>query len=576
MSVERAQRRLAAILAADVVGYSRLMGADEGGTLARLKALRAEVFDPETATHNGRIVKTTGDGVLVEFASAVDAVECDGAVQPEDQRIELRIGINLGDIIVDDDDIYGDGVNIAARMEGLADAGGVRISGTVFDQVRGKLDLAFDDLGTREVKNIAEPVRVYGVALGEGAGATGAAATPAPSNKPSIAVMPFANMSGDVEQEYFADGITEDLITDLSKVSGLFVIARNSSFAYKGQALDLRRVGRELGVRHVLEGSVRKAGGRVRINAQLIDAATGGHLWAERYDGELDDIFTLQDEITEKIVTALEASLTPSEQARAGHRLTNDIEAYDFFLQARRQMSLFTPESMAEAVALCEKAIEIDPGFAAASGFVAFPLQCTATFLWPGHEDALDRGLKFAENAVALDESLGLAHMGLGWTHLFRHDHDDAIESFERATALDPNTAEPYAYYAECLNYAGDPEKGIEFSEKALRFDPTLPPNCAFHLGHSHFLLGNDDDALRFVGSAIDRAPTFPYAHVIMAALHAERNRMEDAAREVATSLELVPGFTVENLVRIYPYRGPDMRERFQAGLLKAGFPEGG
>ena len=547
---------------------------------------------PAGATaHNGRIVKTMGDGVLVEFASAVDAVECaiavqqalawQGTVQPEDQRIELRIGINLGDVIIDGNDIYGDGVNIAARMEGLADAGGVRISGTVFDQVRGKLDFVFDDLGTREVKNIAEPVRVYGVELGDDTVAAPRSAIetvkfPASRDKPSIAVMPFANMSGDAEQEYFADGITEDLITDLSKISGLFVIARNSSFAFKGQALDLRRIGDELGVGHVLEGSVRKAGGRVRINAQLIDAATGGHLWAERYDGELDDIFTLQDEITEKIVGALKASLTPSEQDRAGRRLTNDIEAYDLFLQARKQHALFTPRSSTASVALCEKAIEIDPSFAAASGFIAFPLQCIATFMWPGHEDALDRGLKYAENAVALDESLGLAHLWLGWTQLFRHDQAAAIPSFERAIALDPNTAEPYAYYAECLNLAGDPESAIELIQKALRFDPTLPPNCSFHLGHSHMLLRDYEEAIRYIGSAIDRSPTFPFAHVVMAVLYGELDRTDDAAREVATTLELVPQYTSEILAGTIPYGTPDMRVRFLAGLRKARFPDGG
>ena len=260
----------------------------------------------------------------------------------------------------------------------------------------------------------------------------------------------------------------------------------------------------------------------------------------------------------------------------AGRRLTNDIEAYDLFLQARKQHALFTPQSLTASVALCEKAIEIDPNFAAASGFAAFPLQCIATFLWPGHEDALDRGLKYAENAVALDESLGLAHLWLGWTQLFRHDHDAAIPSLERAIALDPNTAEPYAYYAECLNFVGDPELAIEMIRKALRFDPTLPPNCAFHLGHSHVLLRDYDEAIRYIGSAIALAPTFPFAHVVMAVLYSELDRTDDAAREVATTLELVPQYTSKIISDIVPYGTPDMRERFHAGLCKAGFPDGG
>ena len=369
-------RRLAAVLAADMVGYSRLMGADEAGTIARQRTVYAEVIDPAIAGHGGRIVKTTGDGLLAEFPSVVDAVACAVAMQtglagretdrPDDQRMRYRMGINLGDIVIEGDDILGDGVNIAARLEGLAEAGGICISGDVYRQVRNKLDLAFEDLGEQRVKNIAEPVRTYriGLAVGAGARPPRAGEPQVAPDKPSIAVLPLNNMSGDPEQAYFADGITEDIITDLSKISGLFVIARNSSFAYKGQSADRRQVSRELGVRFVLEGSVRKAGGRVRINAQLIDGPSGGHLWAERYDRDLEDIFAVQDEVTLSIVEALKVELTSGEQSRRAGRDKVDPEAYDHLVRARTCLHRFTAESMVECRDAAERALELDPGLA--------------------------------------------------------------------------------------------------------------------------------------------------------------------------------------------------------------------
>jgi TolB-like protein len=374
-------RRLAAILAADVAGYSRLMGADEEGTLERLKALRRELLDPTIAEHHGRIVKTTGDGVLVEFASVVDAVRCAVAVQqamPErntgvaaDNRIELRIGINLGDVIVEGDDLYGDGVNIAARIEALADAGGVFVSNTVHDHVRDRLPFVFEDLGDQQVKNIARPVRVYRVRDAPAAAKTPSAPVLPLPDKPSIAVLPFANMSGDPEQEYFADGMVEEIITALSRIRWLFVIARNSSFTYKGQAVDVKQVGRELGVRYVLEGSVRKAGNRVRITAQLIDATNGAHLWADRFDGSLEDVFDLQDKVASSVAGVIEPTLQAAEMRRSAARPTTDLSAYDLYLRALAAFYQLTREGTFEALGLLEQAIAIDRHYAPALSWAA-------------------------------------------------------------------------------------------------------------------------------------------------------------------------------------------------------------
>jgi TolB-like protein/class 3 adenylate cyclase len=377
-------RRLAAILAADVAGYSRLMGADEEGTLERLKALRHELVDPKISEHRGRVVKTTGDGMLVEFASVVDAVRCAVEVQqamPErntsiaaESRIELRIGINLGDVIVEDDDLYGDGVNIAARIEALADAGGVFVSNTVHDHVRDRLPFVFEDLGEQQVKNITRPVRVYRVRNSDAAAKSPSATVqPAPlplPDKPSIAVLPFANMSGDPEQEYFADGMVEEIITALSRIRWLFVIARNSTFTYKGQAVDVKEVGRELGVCYVLEGSVRKGGGRVRITAQLIDALAGTHLWADRFDGSLEDVFDFQDKVALSVAGVIEPALQAAETARSADRPTNDLTAYDLYLRAYA-MFYSSGTQIPEAIRLLERAIERDPRYGPALSLAA-------------------------------------------------------------------------------------------------------------------------------------------------------------------------------------------------------------
>src|SRR5271167_3404238 len=376
-------RRLAAILAADVAGYSRLMGADEEGTHERLKALRHELLDPKIAEHHGRIVKTTGDGVLAEFASVVDAVRCAVEVQqamPErdigvapGSRIELRIGINLGDVIVEGDDLYGDGVNIAARIEALADAGGVFVSNTVHDHVRDRLPFVFEDLGEQQVKNIARPVRVYRVRDVDAKSLSAPAQPTLPlPDKPSIAVLPFANMSGDPEQEYFADGMVEEITTAISRLPWLFVIARNSSFTYKGRLVDVKQVARELGVRYVLEGSVRKAGNRVRITGQLIDTATGAHIWADRFDGALDDIFELQDQVASGVIGAIEPKLRHSEIERASRKPTESLDAYDLYLRALALRDKHTDESVRAAIALLKQALAIDPGYAPAAALIGW------------------------------------------------------------------------------------------------------------------------------------------------------------------------------------------------------------
>src|SRR6266446_9568531 len=476
-------RRLAAILAADVAGYSRLMGADEEGTHERLKALRRDLLDPKIAEHHGRIVKTTGDGMLVEFASVVDAVRCAVAVQqamPErnisfgaDSRIELRIGINLGDVIVEGDDLYGDGVNIAARIEALADAGGVFVSNTVHDHVRDRLPFAFEDLGEQQVKNIARPVRVYRVRDVTVAKSPAPPALPLP-DKPSIAVLPFANMSGDPEQEYFADGMVEEIITALSRIRWLFVIARNSTFTYKGQAIDVKQVSRELGVRYVLEGSVRKAGGRVRITAQLIDAEALAHLWADRFDGSLEDVFDLQDQVATSVAGIIEPMLQAAEIRRTSGRPTTDLSAYDLYLRALPHVATYLWDNTIQALALLRQAIERDPDFASALARAAY---CHAVL------DAIGRvedrpgnrriGLDLARRGLILggDDAVALAFVAhaLGY---FNEDIEAAMAIVDRATALNPSGAYGWRFSGFQRLFAGQCELAVEHFERSIRLSP--------------------------------------------------------------------------------------------------------
>jgi len=574
-----ATRRLAAILAADVAGYSRLMGADEEGTLERLKALRSELVDPKIAEHHGRIVKTTGDGLLVEFASVVDAVRCAVEVQramPErstgvaaDDRIELRIGINLGDVIVEGDDLYGDGVNIAARIEALADAGGVFVSNTVHDHVRDRLPFVFEDLGEQQVKNITRPVRVYRVRDGT---ATKAPSQPAPAlplpDKPSIAVLPFANMSGDPEQEYFADGMVEEIITALSRIRWLFVIARNSSFTYKGQLVDVKQVAHELGVRYVLEGSVRKAGGRVRITAQLIDAANGTHLWADRFDGSLEDVFDLQDKVASSVAGVIEPALQTAEAARSAHRPTSDLTAYDLYLRAH-SMTLSSAKQFPEALGLMEQAIARDPRYGPALAQAAI---CCVRLVVDGRSKDPDaealKGVDFARRALEVvgDDPAILANAAQSLAY-FGDDIGATMALVDRALALNPNFARGWHISGALRMWAGEPEIAIEHLEAALRLSPRarVGSSLAF-IGRAHFLNRRFDEAVSKLLLAIQEDPSYPEPYRSLASCYAHMGRL-DEAREVVKRLRAITPVVVPEVT---PYRDAEQRELYLSGLRLA------
>ena len=584
------QRRLAAILAADVAGYSRLMAADEGRTLAQLKADRREAVDPAIVDHRGRIVKLMGDGLLVEFASVVDAVECAAAMQralaarnaalPADRRMALRIGVHLGDVILEDGDIFGDGVNIAARLEGLAEPGGIALSGDVRNAIRGKVDLTFEDLGECHLKNIDVPVRVCRVpAVAFGVSAMGSAQQPpiaaGPASlpdRPSIAVLPFENMSGDPEQAYFSDGIAEDLITDLSKVSGLFVIARNSAFIYKGRAVDLREVSRELGVRYVVEGSVRKAGDRVRITAQLIDGATGGHLWAERYDRQWTDIFTVQDELIQQIVSALKVKLTADEGRRVGRRGTDDLDAYEAFLRGRELVQLRTREAIVQSRQFFEQAIDLDPGFAAAYAGLAFGYALDYVNGWTEMQ-ALGTAFRLARQAVALDAVEPQAHYAMAMAHLWRREHESAIQEATTTTQLDPNFAPGFSLLGLALHYAGRSEQALGMLERAMQLDPYYPDTYLHFVAQSHFALAHYANAEAALKRRLVRNPDTDVSRVLLAACYGHLGRKDEARAAWDEALTVNPDYSLEHRQRVLPYKYPADFDRIAEGLRKAGLP---
>ncbi len=525
-----------------------------------------------------------GDGALAEFASAVDAVQCAAEIQramaernrevPEVDRIAFRIGINLGDVIVEGDDIYGDGVNVAARLESLAEPGGVCISAKVHDEVRDRLELGFKDLGEQEVKNIARPVRVYKVVLSPVAGPPVASAqAPSLPDKPSIVVLAFQNMSGDPEQEYFADGIAEDVITDLSKVSGLFVIARNSAFTYKGKAVDLKQVSRELGVRHVLEGSVRKVGNRVRITAQLIDGTSGGHVWAERYDRDLHDIFEVQDEVTREIVAALKVRLTPEERRRVESRGTNSIEAYDHFLSGRQLFWQVSRETTKQAQVLFEKAIVLDPAFCLAYAYLAFTHSVQYVNRWSADpEGSLTLAQKLVDRALALDPTEAEAHYVQGIIHLWHHKNvDQAIADAERAVALDPSFARGYGSLGAALHYAGRSEEALAQLATMTRLDPHHPAQYQHFLAQSLFALGRFEDAARASKARLARQPHSDVSRVLLAACYGHLGRAEEARAEWQEALRSNPDYSIEHRRQILPYKNPADFERVVEGLRKAG-----
>jgi adenylate cyclase len=578
------ERRLAAIFTADVAGYSRLVGADEEGTIDRLSAHRRELIEPKIAEHQGRLVKTTGDGVLAEFASPVKAVRCAIDVQhgmaarnvdiPEGSRIEFRIGINLGDVVVDDDDIYGDGVNIAARLENIAEPGSVFISRAVRDFVTDTAELVLEDLGERELKNIAKPVQVFRIAAPAQAVAASQAPAPAVPQKPSIAVLPFTNMSGDVEQEYFSDGMTEDLITDLSKISALFVIARNSSFAYKGRLVKVQEIGRDLGVRFVLEGSIRKSGNRVRITAQLIDAESGGHLWAERFDRDLTDIFATQDEVVEKIVRALAVTLTQGEEKRLGRRGTDNVAAYEAVLRARELLGAATRETVAQARAMYQRAIELDASYAVPHAGLAATAVSDYVSDWaddPGAE--LDQAERWARRALELDESEPFAHMALGHVLLWRRDHDGALAEFRSMIALDPNFAQGHSATGLALMYAGRAAEALEAFALSKRLDPHYPSIVLHYLAQANFSLGNCGTAAKQLLERIARTPGTDSSRMMLAACYGHLGRVEEARAAWAELLKVNPDFSLEQRKRVLPYKDPRDFARIADGLVKAGLP---
>lgn len=631
------ERRLAAILSYDVVGYSRAMGVDERGTFERLKAHRRKIIDPRAAQHGGRTIKLIGDGALMEFASVVDAVAFAVSMQfataerdaglPEDRRLRYRIGINIGDVIADGDDIYGDGVNVAVRLEGLAEPGGICVRRNVRNQIRGKLNLDLEDLGEVEVKNISRPVRAFRVVMNRKAAALAAAppnrsreprhlsrptqavtgvalvifvlvglgwwqpwapeiepmskadmAFPLP-DKPSIAVLPFANMSGDPQQEYFADGISEDLITDLSKISGLFVISRNSAFTYKDKAVKLRQVAEELGVRYVLDGSVRRVGSEVRINAQLIDAVTGRHLWAERYDGTLADVFDLQDKVSRQIVDALALELTPREARQLAERGTESPAAHDAYLLGLSHYYRRTPESFADAKVAFEEAIALDGDYAAAHAALA-KMYAQSSFAPIAYADALRidwrsaatearRSLRHVDDAPNAD-----FHVVRSWLALNKYQHDRAMVEAERALELSPNGVDALQALSRAVIYAGDPDRGIELAKRSMRQNPALLAHPSLLMGLAEFVLNNPEKAVAHIDRAFALGSEQTDYAGILAAAYAELGRIEEA--ETAIDVFRRGWLGQPNLewsMIVFPFSDPEVTDRLARGLERAGIP---
>jgi adenylate cyclase len=589
------ERRLSAILAADVVGYSRLMSKDETGTLERLKSLRRVLVQPKIAERGGRIVKLMGDGLLAEFPSVVEAVQSAIDIQQEvterepdisdDRRIRLRIGINLGDIIVEGSDIYGDGVNVAARLEALADPGGIFISGTVFDHVKGKVSLDFEDLGEQQVKNIDDPVRVYRVVLDSGTN-EGKAAGTSPSSatvlelpdKPSVAVLPFNNMSDDPEQDYFADGISEDLITALSKIRWFFVIARASTFTYKNRAVDVTQVAKDLGVRYVLEGSVRKGGNRVRITAQLIDATTGQHVWAERYDRELADIFALQDEMAQTIVGAIEPELGAAERERAARKAPENLDAWETYQRGLWHMWTFLEEDNAEARRLFRRARELDPKFALAFAHEAYSHYVTVIMGWTDDPDAsLAAGMTAAKKALALDDKDAVAYFALGRVQTMLGEHDSAIAALESSLALNPSFAQANHGLGMAQALAGQLDDAIDSFGRAERLSPRDPLLWAFTITHglACILARDNETALQLARQTlqIPRASGY-WPHAVLAASLAHQDQIEEARAAVAEALRAKPNLSLSYLKSTLLTKQPEGLNPYLDGLRKAGLPE--
>ncbi len=625
MAEEGFKRKLTTILSADVVGYSRLMEDNEEATIQTLNIYRNSISNL-IEQHRGRVVDMTGDNLMAEFSSVVDAVKCAVETQKEisernadlqeNRRMLFRIGVNLGDIVEEDDRIYGDGVNIAARLEGLAEGGGICISGTTYDQLKNKLELGYQSLGEHSVKNIAAPVRVYkvlmepeaaGKIIGEKrktkrwmtvavaaiilvglaggylyieqskqieAASIKKMAFPLP-DKPSIAVLPFDNMSGDPEQEYFSDGMTEEIITALSKVPYLFVIARNSTFSYKGKPVKIRQVAEDLGVRYVLEGSFRRAGDRVRVTAQLIDAIKGHHLWAESYERELKDIFALQDEITKKILWALEVKLTKGEQATTHLKVTENLEAYLKALQAIGYLNRINIESNLLARQMAEEAIALDPEYARPYRVLAFSYVNDIIFgTSKSPKTSMERAHESAQKAISLDDSDPCSYEALSFIYLIKRQHDKAIAEAERAIALDPNRADAHYRLGQVLIYAGRPKEATAPLEKAIRTNPIAPATYFLNLGRAYRDMGSYEEAIAELRKAINRAPDSSICHFELAATYSLAGRSEEAKAEVAEDLKINPKASLLRAEKNLPYRNKADTDRIIDAMRKAGLPE--
>jgi adenylate cyclase len=588
LSSDHVERRLIAILAADVAGYSRLMSAAEEDTLARLKIAR-KLLDPKIAEHRGHIVKTTGDGMLVEFASAVDAARCaleiqrdmaqNNAATPQDMRIQFRIGIHVGDIIFDENDIFGEGVNIAARLEGIAEPGGVCISDDTLRQIRGKVEIACDDMGMQTLKNIAEPMRAWRVKLGVSAStstrpSTDTAQPLALPDKPSIAVLPFQNMSGDPEQEYFADGIAEDVLTTLSKIQELMVIARNSSFVFKGQTRDIREIGRTLGVRYVLEGSVRKAGNRVRLAAQLIDSLNGSHVWADRFEGDLDDVFELQDRITQDIVAALEVRLTFGEQGRVWRKRSGSPLVYEHFLKCRTLYVNFARHTHAQARNEAEQALAINPTYSPALFLLGFILTDQVRFGWLDQATTYEATVECAARDLATDPNSHLAYETLAYARLFQRRHDEALLAGEKAIALGPNCSDAYHIAGMIYGYAGDFRKSAQYEAQAQRLSPLSLNQSMVDEARAKFHLGDLVAARDIASRVLTEKPRWLTAQTVLVAALWILGSEDEARVTLRKILANHPNLTASRWAQGLPYRHQKDLDALATPLRLAGLPE--
>ena len=575
MTAQGIKRKLAAILSADVKGYSRLMGQNEVATLNTLSAY-FQIMTTLVQKHQGKVLNIAGDNLLADFESVVDAVQCGVEIQKElrsknaelaeNRRVEFRIGINLGDVIREGDSIYGDGVNIAERVQSLAEGGGICISGTAYDQVENKLGLGYKYLGEQAVKNIAKPVRVYRVAT----------ATPAAhfmtADKPSIAVLPFVNMSGDPEQEYFTDGITEDIITALSRLRWFFVIARNSTFSYKGKPVDVKQIGRELGVRYILEGSIRKIGNRVRITAQLINATTGAHLWAERYDRDLNDIFALQDEITQSVTAAIEPKLVEAESVHFQGRSPEDLDAWDLVMRAVASFWRMTASESEAAIDMLRLAVQRYPNYAPAQSMLSFALLVSDLVGWAPAGKPYQLAAELAHRAAELDDNDPWAHLALGYLAFTARQTDDAVREFQRALDLNPNFATAYGYLGWAVVFDGRHEEAIEYFQQAFRMSPHDPLIAFFYAGMcaAHYFARRFDEAVEWGRKTIQQRPGFIAGHRILCASLAQAGRTEELRAAMARLLELQPTISITWIEEHVPYT-PRAMGHFLDGMRKAG-----